>query len=103
MKNVIDGKRYDTATATEIGTYSNDLPVSDFRNETITLYVTKRGNFFIAGESGPMGYFATSVGNETRGGDGLEALGKEEALEWAERYLDCEDYESYFKGMIEEA
>lgn len=103
MKKLIDGKVYNTDTATPIGTWSNNLSTRDFRNETATLYVTKKGAFFVAGESGPMGSFAYSVGNMTSGGEGLFALTKEEALEWAERHLDLEDYEEFFSDMIEEA
>lgn len=103
MKKIIDGKMYNTDTATPIGTWSNNLSTRDFRNETATLYVTKKGAFFVAGESGPMGSFAYSVGDMTSGGEGLFALTKKEALEWAERYLDPEDYEEYFSDLIEEA
>lgn len=103
MKKIIDGKVYNTETARIIGTWSNNLSTSDFRNETATLYVTKKGNFFVAGESGPMGSFAYSVGDMTSGGEGLFTLTREEALGWAERHLDPEDYEEYFSDLIEEA
>ncbi len=103
MRKIIEGKIYDTNTATEIGTWSNNLSTRDFRNETTTLYITKKGNFFMAGESGPMGSYAYSVGNVTSGGEGMFVLTKEEALEWAERHLDVKEYEKYFKDIIEEA
>jgi hypothetical protein len=103
MRKIIEGKIYDTNTATEIGTWSNNLSTRDFRNETTTLYITKKGNFFMAGESGPMGSYAYSVGNGTSGGEGMFALTKEEALEWAERHLEAKEYEEYFKDIIEEA
>ena len=103
MKKIIDGKVYNTDTATRIGSWSNNLSSRDFRNESATLYVTKKGSFFVAGESGPMGSFAYSVGDMTSGGEGLFALTREEALEWAERHLNPEDYEEHFSDMIEEA
>lgn len=103
MKKILEGKVYNTETARVIGTWSNNLPISDFRNETATLYVTKKGNFFVAGESGPMGSFAHSEGNMTSGGEGLFALSKREALDWAERHLDAEEYEEFFADIIEEA
>lgn len=103
MKKIINRKVYNTETATPIGTWSNNLSTRDFRNETATLYVTKKGAFFVAGESGPMGSFAHSEGNMTSGGEGLFALTIEEALEWAERHLDLEDYEEFFSDMIEDA
>jgi len=57
----------------------------------------------VAGESGPLGCFAKSVGNGSTGGEGLFTLTREEALEWAERHLDPEDYEEFFSDLIEEA
>ena len=103
MKKVIDGKVYNTETATKIGCYWNGYSTRDFHYEELTLYKTNKGNFFVAGESGALGCFAKSIGNGSTGGDGLFALTKEEALDWAERYLDAEDYEEYFSDLIEEA
>ena len=103
MKKVIHSTVYNIEPATPIGTWCNNPSTRDFRNETATLYVTKKGAFFVAGESGPMGSFAYSVGDMTSGGEGLFALTIEEALEWAERHLDLEDYEEFFSDMIEDA
>jgi hypothetical protein len=103
MKKIIDGKVYNTETADSIGIYWNGYAQSDFHYEELTLYKTKKGSFFVAGESGPLGCFAKSVGNGFTGGEGLFTLTREEALEWAERHLDPEDYEEYFSDLIEEA
>lgn len=103
MKKIIGGKLYNTETADPIGSYWNGHTQGDFHYEELTLYKTKKGNFFVAGESGPLGCFARSAGNGTSGGEGLFALTREEALEWAERHLDPEDYEEHFSDLIEEA
>ena len=103
MKKIIDGKVYNTETADPIGSYWNGHTRRDFHYEELTLYKTKKGSFFVAGESGPLGGFARSVGNGTSGGKGLFVLTREEALEWAERHLDPEDYEEHFSDLIEEA
>ena len=38
-----------------------------------------------------------------RSRESFESITREEALEWAERHLDPEDYEEYFSDLIEEA
>ena len=104
MKKIIDGLRYDTEKAIEIGSYDNGLGTSDFRNWEATLYRTPRsGRYFLAGEGGPMTRFARSVGNMTGGGDGLFPMTKGEALAWAEQYLDADAIEKHFRDAIQDA
>ena len=103
MKKIIDGLRYDTGNAIEIGSYANGFG-SDFRSWAATLYRTPRsGRYFLAGEGGPMTRFARSVGNMTGGGDGLFPMTKEEALAWAEQYLDADEIEQHFGDAIQDA
>ena len=105
MKQIIDGKVYNTETATEVGAeYSNGLGCSDFRNVTAQLYKTKNGRFFLAGEGGAMSIFSQPCGNMTGGGEGIIAMTKEEALEWAETHeVGPDDIEKHFSDIIEEA
>ena len=103
MKKVINGKTYNTETATEIENYGNGLGRNDFRNIDESLYVTKKGNFFLAGEGGAMTKYSEPCGNMTGGGEGIEPLSKTEALAWLERHGTAEQVEEYFGDMIEEA
>jgi hypothetical protein len=104
MKKIINGLRYDTEKAIFIGDYENGLGRTDFRNWSATLYRTPRSNrYFLAGEGGPMTRFARSAGNMSSGGDGLFPMTKQEALEWAEQYLDSETIEEHFGDAIEDA
>lgn len=103
MKRVIDGKAYNTETATEIADYSNDLGSGDFRNISESLYITTKGNFFLAGEGGPMTKYSQPCGNMTGGGEGIIPLSKDEALAWAEAHADGDVIEEYFSDLIEEA
>lgn len=104
MKQVIGGKVYNTETAEVIGSYSNNLSYSDFRNFEETLYLTKKGNYFLAGQGGPMTKYAESVGDGLGSGSDITPLSKESALQWAEQYCgDDEDVMEHFKDMIEEA
>lgn len=109
MKKILNGVRYDTKKATLIGGYSNigsgADSHSDFRYWEADLYVTPRsGKFFIAGSGGPMSRFSQSAGqNSWSGGEDLVPMSKEEALEWAENYLDAETVEEFFGDMIQDA
>jgi hypothetical protein len=97
MKKVIDGKTYNTETAAEIGNYHNSLGSSDFRNIDESLYVTKKGTFFISGEGGPMTKYASHYGNASSSGDGMFVVSKEEALQWCESYdIDADTIAEYF-------
>jgi len=104
MRKIINGVRYDTDKAIEIGSahYSNP---SDFRHWEASLYVTPRSKrFFIAGAGGPMSRFSQSVGqNSWSGGSDLIPMSPEEALEWAEQYLDPSEFEEHFADLIEDA
>ena len=103
MKKIINRKTYNTETATEIGNYHNGLGRGDFRNIDESLYVTSKGNFFLAGYGGPMTKYAEPCGNMTGGGSGIEPLSRDEALDWAEQHCDAEIIEKHFEDMIEEA
>lgn len=98
MKKIIDGKTYNTETATRIGNRSSSYP-GDFRYVDEDLYITKKGTFFLAGEGGAMSKYSTSYGDNSWGGsDGMEVLSKAAALEWCERYdIDSDVIEQYFE------
>ena len=104
MKQVINGKVYNTDTATlicEAGSRTHSR--SDFAYEDSSLYVTKKGAYFIAGEGGPMSRFAHDTGNGKTGGSGIVTVSREEALSLAERNGDNDIIEEHFADMIEES
>lgn len=103
MKKIINGLRYDTEKAIEVGSASHSYP-SDFSHWEATLYKTPRsGRYFLAGEGGAMSMFASRIDqNSWGGGSGIRPLTREEALEWAEGNLSTEEIEDGF-GEIEEA
>jgi hypothetical protein len=104
MKKIINGLRYNTENAIKIGFYDMGLGHGDFRNWEATLYKTPRsGRFFLAGSGGPMTRFAEPCGNMTSGGSGIQPMSRENALAWAEQYLDPEDIEKHFSDVIEDA
>lgn len=103
MKRIIEGKRYDTATAQEIGTWWNGYSTSDFEYCEEKLYLTSKGNFFLAGSGGAKSHYAQSYGNATGGGEAITPLSREEAFKWAQEYLKPEEYAEHFSDLIEDA
>lgn len=104
MKSIINGKRYDTDKAIHVGGYENSYQ-SDLSWWDADLYKTPRsGAFFLAGTGGPASMFSRSIGqNSWSGGSKLIPMDKDDALAWAERYLDPEVVEEHFGDMIEDA
>jgi len=92
MIKVIDGKRYNTETATLVFFHSNGAYSSDFNYRTKTLYVTKNGSWFIHHVGGPMTDMAVSVGNNGRGGsEGIEPVCGDDAYGFLEAHSDETD------------
>ena len=106
MKAIIDSKRYNTATAEEVGSYDyGHYPGSgDFSHWSATLYRTKSGAFFLHGEGGALTRFATHCADGgSCGGEKIIPLDTESALQWAENFLDADIIENFFKECITDA
>lgn len=103
MKKIIGGKRYNTETAEEIASFGNGLGTRDFRNYDETLYKTKNGNWFLAGEGGPMTKYAEPCGDMMCGGSDIIPLGPDEALAWLESHNEADAIDTHFADKIEEA
>lgn len=103
MKKIISGKLYDTETATKVAScYHGDGP-RDFRHYSEALYRKRTGEYFLAGEGGPMSHYAVTTGtNSWSGGEKIFPLTYKDAREWAEREMDADDYEAEFGAVSEE-
>ena len=103
MKKVINGKMYNTDTASELAMHSSPGSWRDFSHWEETLYRKKTGEFFLYGEGGPMTRYAEETGtNAWTGGERIMPLTYADAQNWAEKYLDGDDYESIFGEVIED-
>ena len=103
MKKIINGKVYDTATAKELGSWSNGGTWRDFSHMEETLYRKKTGEFFLFGEGGPATKYAVTEGtNSWRGGERIMPLSFAEAKTWAEEHLDGDEYEDIFGAVTED-
>lgn len=102
MKKIINGKKYDTETAREVGSRSNGLSYKDFSWVEEALYQKKTGEFFLHGEGGPAtryAYISASGGMSI--GESIIPLTEDEAKKWGEKYMDVDQYEAIF-GEVEE-
>jgi hypothetical protein len=95
MRRIIDGKAYNTETATLIGEASSHLGRSDFGWWEEALYRTRNGRFFLHGRGNARSSWAQPAGQNSYGpGSGIRALSEADAMEWAEKYLPAAEYEA---------
>ena len=94
MKKIINSKRYDTETSAFCGEYSSIW--GDFHDYEEQLYQKRTGEYFLYGKGGPLSRYAVSCGNAHEGGEDIVPLTVEEAMQWAEKHLDAEKYETLF-------
>lgn len=102
MKKIINGKMYNTETAMEIDSYSNDYGYDDFDYVSETLYIKKTGEFFLLGDGSARSIYSKSCGNNSRIGCKLIIpLSEEEAKEWILENCKTDTYIKLF-GEVEE-
>jgi len=104
MKTIIDGKRYDTATATAICSGSSNGFVTDLYWWEGTLYRTKGGAYFVAGRGNAGSMFAQPGYDDSRvGGEGIIPYTVREAMEFAADHGGPEVVEAHFGELVEDA
>ena len=104
MKKVIDGKVYDTDTATEIHEWDNGYSSDNFHWCSETLYRTSKGAFFLYGEGGAMSPYSRRVGdNSFGGGRNIQVLTDEEAIEWLGEHDGSDKILELFPTKVTEA
>jgi len=82
MLQIIDGKRYNTETATCLGEWDNGLSYSDFGHCEESLHQTPKGAFFLSGSGGAR----SNYGDGSGGGSGITVIDRDSALQWAETH-----------------
>ncbi|MBV6342315.1 hypothetical protein [Candidatus Magnetobacterium casense] len=103
MKKIIDGKRYDTDTATMIASDQSRHNSSDFHWWEETLYRTPNGNWFLFGEGGAASKYARPCDSGRIGGEDLAPMTTDEAYEWCERHDQIEVIERHFPDRVQDA
>lgn len=100
MKQIINGKMYNTETATEIATRFNGCTGWEYLEET--LYRKKNGEFFLCGSGGPMTEYVVQCGdNSYTGSTIIKPFSISEAQKWTEEYASADTYIEFF-GDVEE-
>lgn len=96
MHTIIQGKRYNTETATLVGSTSNgNRGDHGYYNES--LYITRNGSWFLAGYGGPASKYAVSMGNRSySSGEGIKVLSTDDAQQWLEDNGNTDALEQYF-------
>lgn len=103
MKKIINGKVYDTDTATKLGVWWSSNDVRDFHHSEETLYRKRTGELFLYGYGGPMSKYARAEGqNSWTGGERIMPMTYQEAQKWAEKHLDGDEYEAIFGEIVED-
>ncbi len=101
IRRVINGKAYDTATAKFVATIAcHGTPYRDFEAERTGLFLTSKGQWFLAGEGGAASCWrsALSGGDGYVHGEGIKLISPEQAREQleqvngsVEQYFDIEE------------
>lgn len=103
MRQVIEGKIYDTATATLLHEWDNGVMPGDFTYRGTKLYRTPRGNYFLHQFGGAMTDLATSCGdNSYSGSERLEVIDREAAIQFLEGHGGSEVLIAQFPDAVEE-
>lgn len=89
-KKIVNGKMYNTETATFIGDEWYDC-FNDFNRHYEELYIKKTGEFFLVGNGGPCSKYA-----EWGDRNAFIPLSEGEAMNWIERNCSAETYIKYF-------
>ncbi len=102
---IIDGKRYNTETATLVARWSNNYAPNDFEYCAEKLYRTPRGNWFTEGKGGAMSKYSQPgfCGGWTGNADVITPQSPDEALAWLEERNEVDAIERYFSGNVEDA
>jgi hypothetical protein len=93
MKKIIQGRKYDTETATLLGF---DAGGDGFRHWREELFRKRNGEFFLHGEGGPMTRYAKTCNDGWCGSEAITPLTPEAARQWGEEHLDADNYEAIF-------
>lgn len=97
MMKIIDGKRYNTATAADICYHGNNYGKSDFNCIDMRLYRTKKGAWFVSGWGGAATRYACKCGDSWGGQYTIVPISAAEAQSIMEEDGAFEEIEKHFE------
>lgn len=102
MRKIVDGKIYDTANAEKIADRRTGYGRGDFNWCEETLYRTKKGNWFLAGQGGALTRYAQNADVYETSSFDIIPLTQKEAIEWLKEHAQ-DKLERYFPNLFTEA
>jgi len=87
VKQIIDGKVYNTDTAQMLFDWDNSYYMNDFNYLFEKLFRTRKGTYFLYCHGGALTYCRTRVGNGSTAGKLIRVLSKEDAFLWCQDRL----------------
>lgn len=104
MRQVINGKVYDTETAQRLHSWENGHSANDFKYRSKDLYRSRKGAYFLLHEGGPLTDMAKSVGDNGWGGStAIEPIDRATAMRFLESHGGSEVLVREFADALEEA
>lgn len=101
MKRIIDGRKYNTETATFVSSCDNGKPIDDFEFVGHWLYRKRTGEYFLESSGGAMTRYAELDGDGWHGVSVIEPMTYEQARAWAEEHMTADEYEAEFGEVPE--
>lgn len=101
MKQIINGKLYDTSTAKRIGELTSEYDKEDFRFFYETLYQKKTGEFFLFCLGLAESKYAKKTPQGKIQGIKVKPLSHEQAQTWSLKNLNADQFMENF-GEVEE-
>ena len=97
MNKIIEGKRYNTETATLLASWHVGFSPRDNNFYSESLYITTSGNYFLHGKGNAGAKYSSKISENTyTGGEGIIPISRKEAQELVEKYLTADEYEAIF-------
>lgn len=96
MKRIIEGRVYNTETATYVASYSNGYGTGDFCAIEEKIYIKRTGEWFLDGSGGAMTKYAEWEDDGCYGGRELIPFTDDEAKEWLSKHNFVDEYIKYF-------
>jgi len=107
MIKIINGRRYNTDTATSVFFRDNGHFVADFSHRSKQLFRTKNGVWFIHHQGGAMSDMAQYYGKNLGGSESIEPIDDEDAFGFLQSHSDDDDAQAaivtYFADRVIDA
>ena len=95
MNKILNGKKYNTETATCVLEVSNGYGYGDIYYVRESLYQKRTGEYFMHCEGGAFTEYGEDVGGDRTGGEQIKLLSTNEIKRWVEKNFDGDTYRRF--------